>query len=91
MLARKHATTIPMQTGEGVMEKKIKFIKLFDEKVAGALSASGFSYTQEKVNGDKTVYCFEASSELEEAFRSLSRGLKYGEEIIAVEDGALLF
>lgn len=73
------------------MENKIKFIKLFDEMVAGALSAGGFSYTQEKVNGDKTVYCFESTPELEEAIRSLFGEREYGEEIITVKDGTLLF
>lgn len=33
-----------------------KFIKLFDERIANALSDGGFSYIEEKVNGNQTVY-----------------------------------
>lgn len=74
------------------MEKsKIKFIKLFDERIANALSVGGFSYIQEKVNGDQTVFCFESCPEVVEAIRSLCNEWKYEEDIIAAEDGTLLF
>lgn len=79
-----------MPIGEVDMEKQKKFIKLFDERIAKALSSGGFSYIQEKVNGDQTVYCFEASPELTEVIRGFCEGRNY-EEMITVEDSTLLF
>lgn len=67
-----------------------KFIKLFDERIANALSDGGFSYIEEKVNGNQTVYCFEESPELVEAIRGLC-GEKNYQEIIIVQDGSLFF
>lgn len=70
---------------------KTKFVKLFDERIANALSAGGFSYIKEKVNGNQTVYCFEESSELTEAIRSLCAAENYQEPITIVQDDTLLF
>ena len=67
-----------------------KFIKLFDERIANALSVGGFSYTQEKINGNQTVYCFEKCPGVIEVIRSFCDEGHY-EDIIAVEDGTLLF
>lgn len=47
---------IQTQISEVGMENT-KFIKLFDERIANALSDGGFSYIEEKVNGNQTVYC----------------------------------
>lgn len=70
---------------------KIKFIKLFDERIANALSDGGFSYIEEKVNGNQTVFCFGESLELVEAIRSLCGKQNYQEAIIVVQDGSLFF
>lgn len=72
------------------MENRMKFIKLFDENVASALEACGFSYTQERVNGNETVYCFEAGQEVKEALQEMLGATKYAETVI-VEDDTLLF
>lgn len=68
-----------------------KFIKLFDERIASALSDGGFSYIEEKVNDNQTVYCFEESPELVEAIRGLCGKQNYQETIIVVQDGSLFF
>lgn len=70
---------------------KTNFIKLFDERIANALSEGGFSYITEKVNGDQTVYCFEETPELTEALRSLCEAGNYQDAIITVQDGSLHF
>lgn len=70
---------------------KTKFIKLFDERIANALSDGGFSYIKEKVNGNQTVFCFEESLELVEAIRGLCGEQNYQEAIIVVQDGSLFF
>ena len=70
---------------------KTKFIKLFDERIANALSDGGFSYIEEKVNGNQTVFCFEESPELVEAIRGLCGEQNYQETIIVVQDGSLFF
>lgn len=70
---------------------KTKFIKLFDERIANALSDGGFSYIEEKVNGNQTVFCFEESLELVEAIRGLCGEQNYQETIIVVQDGSLFF
>jgi len=70
---------------------KTKFIKLFDERIANALSDGGFSYIEEKVNGNQTVYCFEESPELIEAIRGFCGEKNYQEAIIVVQDGSLFF
>lgn len=70
---------------------KTKFIKLFDERIANALSDGGFSYIEEKVNGNQMVFCFEESPELVEAIRGLFGEQNYQETIIVVQDGSLLF
>lgn len=70
---------------------KTKFIKLFDERIANTLSDGGFSYIEEKVNGNQTVFCFEESLELVEAIRGLCGEQNYQEAIIVVQDGSLFF
>ena len=65
--------------------EKAKFIKLFDERIANALSDGGFSYIEE------TVFCFEESPELVEAIRGLCGRQNYQEAIIIVQDGSLFF
>ena len=72
------------------MNNNIKFIKIFDERIANALSAGGFSYTQENINDGQTVFCFEETPELNEVIRNLVREWNY-EEAIFVKDGTLLF
>ena len=68
-----------------------KFIKLFDERIANALSDGGFSYIEEKVNCNQTVYCFEESPELVEAIRNFCGEQNYQEAIIVVQNGSLFF
>lgn len=70
---------------------KTKFIKLFDERIANALSDGGFSYIEEKVNGNQMVFCFEESPELVEAIRGLCGEQNYQETIIVVQNGSLFF
>lgn len=71
--------------------KTTKFIKLLDERIASALSNGGFSYIEEKINGNQTVYCFEESPEIVEAIRSFCGEQNYQEAIIVVQDGSLFF
>lgn len=80
-----------IQTLIGEVSMKTKFIKLFDERIANALSSGGFSYIEEKVNGNQTVYCFEESPELTEAIRRFCDGENYQQTIIIVQDGSLFF
>lgn len=70
--------------------KKVTFIKLFDERIANALSAGGFSYTQEQINDGQTVYCFEERDGLMEAIRGFCNEGNY-QEIIVVQDTSLFF
>ena len=68
-----------------------KFIKLFDERNDNALIDGGISYIEEKVNGNKTVYCFEEYHELVEAIRNFCGEQNYQEAIIVVQNGSLFF
>lgn len=74
-------------------EKKQYFIKLFDEKVAKALSDGGFSYTQENVTAtgadgkrtDLTAYCFKGSKKFERALRKLLKETGRSDAVVATE------
>lgn len=67
-----------------------QFVKIFDERVALALSESGFSYMQEKINDGQTVYVFEETEEFMAALCELSEtGVLQG--VVFVRDSILHF
>lgn len=74
-------------------EKKQYYIKLFDEKVAKALSDGGFSYTQENViatepTGERInliTYCFLGSKKLERALRKLVKEFECNDAVVTTE------
>lgn len=88
---REKKRAIMIQTLIGEVSMKAKFIKLFDDRIANALSDGGFAYIEEKVNGSQTVYCFEESPQLAEAIRSFCDKGNYQETLIIVQDGSLFF
>lgn len=72
------------------MSKRNYFIKLFDERIVNALCAGGFSYTQEKMNGNQTVYCFENSKKLTRTIRKILKEWNYEAPVI-IKDCTLHF
>ena len=66
------------------------FIKIFDEQLANAISAGGFSYITEKINENQNVFVFEKSDELVDLIDALIKQKNYSETII-VEDSKLNF
>ena len=67
-----------------------KFIKLFDEQIANALSTGGFSYITEKINENQNVFVFEKSDELVDVLSKLIKQSNYSQTII-IEDSKLNF
>jgi len=72
------------------MDNTIIFIKITDEKIAHELCKGGFLFTQEKVNDNQTLYCFEKTPELDEAMKALVREGNF-QGIALVEDATLRF
>ena len=66
------------------------FIKIFDERIATALSEGGFSYTTENINENQTLFVFEKCDDLDGALNELIKENNYS-EIIIVEDPKLNF
>ncbi len=69
---------------------EIKYIKIFDEEVALALSERGFSYMQEQINHNQMIYVFENT---EEFMAALCEIIGDGDprDVIYVEDSLLRF
>lgn len=70
---------------------KIKFIKLLDERIANILNDGGFSYIEEKINGNQRLFCFEESPELVEAIRDFCGRQNYQNTVIVIQDDSLFF
>ncbi len=65
------------------------FVKVFDDKLASVLNEGGFSYIEEKINGD-TVYLFEESDELNKALDGLVTETEFQETVI-IRDSSVSF
>ena len=65
-----------------------KLIKILDEQIAGTLQFSGFSYMQEKINNEQTLYVFEETPELLEILCEIKG--EFGEAVI-ISDTSLSF
>ena len=65
-----------------------KLIKILDEQIAGTLQFSGFSYMQEKINNEQTLYVFEETPELLEILGEIKG--EFGEAVI-ISDTSLSF
>ena len=65
-----------------------KLIKILDEQIAGTLQFSGFSYMQEKINNEQTLYVFEETPELLEILGEIKGA--FGEAVI-ISDTSLSF
>lgn len=72
------------------MCEKKNFIKILDEQIAVALSNGGFSYIEEKINGNQIIYAFDETPELMEALSGLYKEGNF-QEAIYVIDGSLNF
>ena len=65
------------------------FVKVFDDKLASVLNEGGFSYIEEKINGD-TVYLFDESDELNKALDGLVTETEFQETVI-IRDSSVRF
>ena len=65
-----------------------KLIKILDEQIAGTLQFSGFSYMQEQINNEQTLYVFEETPELLEILGEIKG--EFGEAVI-ISDTSLSF
>ena len=65
-----------------------KLIKILDEQIAESLQSSGFSYMQEKINNEQTLYVFEETPELLEILGEIKG--EFGETVI-ISDTSLSF
>ena len=65
------------------------FVKVFDDKLASVFNEGGFSYIEEKINGD-TVYLFEESDELNKALDGLVTETEFQETVI-IRDSSVSF
>lgn len=63
-----------------------KYIKLFDEKIAIALSDGGFSYTTENINQNQKIYVFEETDELREVLKKITNENNFSNVVIVIDD-----